>query len=379
MKKHGLLKTIISLITAFCFLVTIVAGVFYYSFSTEINKMLEVGLLVKTQYLHDVTFSQMITGAVKGMVQSLEDPYSVYLEGEEYEELQRYIQGSIGGIGVYVGVKDGKLVVVSPIEGTPAYEAGLKREDVIVKVDDTFTSELEYDETVARMRGEPGTPVSIGVTREGVAEILTFEITRKVIEIPSVESELTEKNIGYMRILTFASNTDEAVKEQLLELLEDGAKALVLDLRDNPGGDLSSAVNIAKLFVPEGPIVFTVDKRGEMVAYNNEESVSLNIPLVVLVNGGSASASEVLAGAIKDTESGVLLGERTFGKGIVQGIFMINEEDGLKLTTSKYLTPNKTDIHELGIEPDIFIELTAADEEDVQLKGALEYLEEQMD
>ncbi len=215
-----------------------------------------MGLLVKTQYLRDVSFEQLLKGAVRGMVESLEDPYSVFMDAKEYEDLQNYIQGSFGGIGIYVEIaKDNKLVVSSPIEGTPAYEAGIKSGDVIIKIDNTFTSDLEYDEAIARMRGEPGTEVKIGVMRAGVDTLLEFTLKRKVIDIPSVENTVLEDNIGYMRLKIFASNSDEAVGEQLEELKNKGIKALVLDLRDNPGGDLDSAVKIANYFIADSPIV----------------------------------------------------------------------------------------------------------------------------
>jgi carboxyl-terminal processing protease len=260
---------------------------------------------------------------------------------------------------------------------TPAYKEGIKSGDVIIKIGDTFTSELEYDESIARMRGEPGTNVTIGVLREGVSNLLEFNITREIIDIPTVESSVLENKIGYMRLKIFSSNTDEAVWEQLQDLKKQGIKALVLDLRDNPGGDLDSAVNIANYFVADGPIVYIVNKTGETHSYALADSELLGLPLVVLINGGSASASEVLSGAIKDYETGVLIGEKSFGKGIVQGVFNLTGGEGLKLTTSKYLTPNKTDIHEVGINPDIVVESENA-KEDIQLNQALDYLRNQL-
>ncbi|MCR4441630.1 MAG: S41 family peptidase [Peptococcaceae bacterium] len=379
MERHGFLKKITAILTVFCFIVTALVCLFYFTCSAEINRMLEVGFLIKTQYLHDVTVKQLLKGAARGMVESLDDPYSVFMDAQEYNDLQRYIQGSFGGIGIYVEVtKDRKLVVSSPIEGTPAYKAGIKRGDIIIKVDDAFTSEMEYDEAIARMRGEPGTKVKISVMREGMTKLLDFTLTREIIDIPSVESRVLENNIGYLRLKVFSSNTDEIAAKHLKSLQEKGIKALILDLRDNPGGDLETAVNIADYLIPESPIVYIVNKSGYTQTYKSADRNYLHLPLVVLINGGSASASEVLSGAVKDTGAGVLMGEKTFGKGIVQGIFPLGKGEGLKLTTSKYLTPAKKDIHEKGIEPDIVVAQPAAASEDVQLKKALEYLKSRL-
>jgi len=378
LQERKLLKRIISILTIFCYIVTAGVGFFYFAYYKEINRIYDVGMVVKTQYLHNATIKQMLKGAVRGMVESLEDPYSVFMDAKEYQDLQNYIHGSFGGIGIYVEItKDKKLIVSSPIEGTPAHKAGVKPGDVIIKIGETFTSDLEYDESIARMRGEPGTDVNIGIMREGVSNLLEFNLTREIIDIPTVESSVLDNGIGYMRLKLFSSNTDEAVWEQLQDLNTQGIKALVLDLRDNPGGDLDSAVNIANYFVTDGPIVYIVNKTGETHSYAMADPNKFGLPLVVLINGGSASASEVLSGAIKDYETGVLIGEKSFGKGIVQGVFNLEGGEGLKITTSKYLTPNKTDIHEVGINPDIVV-TAENDKEDIQLNQALDYLRNQL-
>lgn len=375
--NNNFLRRIISILTIICFIFTIIVGSFVVANFREIFRMLEVGLFIKTQYLEEVTTQKLLEGAVRGMVDSLGDPYSVFMDKKEYSDMHRYIQGSIGGIGIYVGLKDKKIIVVAPIEGSPAYKAGIQREDVIIKIDDRFASDLNYDEAVNLMRGEPGTQVNISIMREGVSKLLDFTFTREAIDIPTVESDVLKenKNIGYMRLRMFASNTDESVRQQLEELKARGIKGLIVDLRDNPGGDLESAVNIAGVFVSEGPVVYTVDRNQNVQSYGSEEGGGFDKPLVVLINGGSASASEVLSGAIKDTKTGTLIGEKTFGKGIVQAIFPLGGGDGLKLTTSKYLTPNKIDIHNKGIEPDIEVVLTQQDKEDLQLKEAVKILE----
>ena len=226
------------------------------------------------------------------------------------------------------------------------------------------------------MRGEPGTTVKVSVVREG--SIKDFTVVRDVIDIPTVESEVLSDKIGYLRLNLFASNSDEALVEHLDKLKQEKIEGLILDLRDNPGGDLESAINISRFFLPEGPVVYIVDNKGRMKSMDNNQPEELGIPLVVLINEGSASASEVLAGAIKDTNSGILIGEKTYGKALVQVLIQMRGKDALKLTTAKYLTPNKNDIQAKGIEPDIKVSLTAEDKEDTQLKKALDVLEKQL-
>jgi len=375
-EERSPMKRLVSVLTTICIIFTIVVGAFMVANFRNVVRMVEVGLLVKTQSLKPVDSNLLLEGAVRGMVDSLEDPYSSFMTKNEFLEMQRYIQGSIGGIGIYVGIKDNTIVVQAPIEGTPAAKAGILSEDIIVKINDTFTADLKYDEAVTMMRGDPGTQVKISIMRQGANKLLEFTLTREIIDLPTVSSEVLKDHpdIGYLRLRMFASNSDEALAQELKKLQDQSIKGLILDLRDNPGGDLESAVNIAKNFVPKGPVVFTVDRGGVTHTYESQEEPSFKAPVVILINGGSASASEVLAGAMKDTKVGTLVGEKTFGKGIVQAIFPLGGGDGLKLTTSKYLTPNKVDIHEKGIEPDVAIAPNANQTEDLQLKKALEVL-----
>ncbi|MDD2212220.1 MAG: S41 family peptidase [Clostridia bacterium] len=377
LENHKLLKRVFIILVIISFIVTAMVGIFLTTNYQNIGKMLEVAAVIKTQYLGDISVKQMMAGAVRGMVESLDDPYSAYMDKEEYQEFRQHIEGSIGGIGIYVSVKDEKFIVFSVIEGTPASKAGVQKGDVIYKVNYKLASEMDVDEAVAKMRGEPGTEVKISVLRAG--SIKDFTIVRDVIDIPTVESEVLPEKIGYLRLNLFASNSDEALVEHLDKLKRKKIEGLVLDLRDNPGGDLEAAVNIARYFVPKGPVVYIVDKKGRTKSMDNNQPVKLGVPLVVLINGGSASASEVLAGAIKDTNSGILIGEKSFGKALVQVLIEMKGQDALKLTTAKYLTPNKHDIQAKGIEPNLEVILKNEDQEDTQLKKALEILQKQLE
>ncbi|NLO76157.1 MAG: S41 family peptidase [Clostridia bacterium] len=374
--KNKTLRNIFIVLTIFSFLITGMVGILFATNYQNIGKLLQVMAIIKTQYLEDVPIKQLMAGAVRGMVDSLNDPYSVYMDQEEFQEFRQHIEGSIGGIGIFVSVQEDKFVVYSVIEGTPASRAGLKKGDIIYKVNNVLASEMDVDETVAKMRGEPGTTVKVSVVREG--SIKDFTVVRDVIDIPTVESEVLSDKIGYLRLNLFASNSDEALVEHLDKLKQEKIEGLILDLRDNPGGDLESAINISRFFLPEGPVVYIVDNKGRMKSMDNNQPEELGIPLVVLINEGSASASEVLAGAIKDTNSGILIGEKTYGKALVQVLIQMRGKDALKLTTAKYLTPNKNDIQAKGIEPDIKVSLTAEDKEDTQLKKALDVLEKQL-
>ena len=365
----------------FCVVFTTVLGGLILTDYKGLGQLVQVVALVKANFLWDVEIGQLIEGAITGLVESLGDQYSAYMNAEKFQELQRHIQGSFGGIGIYVGVREGNITVIAPIEGTPAAKAGIKAGDVIAKINGKATVNMDIDEAVSLMKGEPGTEVKVSIERPGQEKPLEFTLVREIINVPTVAGEILPQNpdIAYLRISMFASNTDEALSKELEMLEEKGFKGLIIDLRDNPGGDLQSVVNIAGYFVPAGPIVHIVDNNNNFQTFSAPGN-NLEIPLVVLINGGSASASEILAGAIKDTKTGTLIGTNTFGKGIVQSIYFLNEGAGLKLTTAKYLTPNKNDIHEKGIAPDIVVELpeyAPGQEfvEDTQLKKAIEVLE----
>lgn len=380
--KKKILQGFFTIVVLVCFAVTVIVGSVFVTNYQNIGRLLQVGVLIKSSFLWPVTTGELIEGAIDGMVNSLNDEYSVYMNAKKFEDLQTHIQGAFGGIGIYVGVRDEKITVIAPIEGTPGAKAGIKPGDVIVKINDKSTANMDIDEAVGIMKGEPGTDVKVSIARASTDKILEFTITREIINVPTVEGELLKENpdIAYLKIAMFASNTDEAFAEEMRKLSGQGFKAMIIDLRYNPGGDLHTVVNIAGHFVPQGPVVHIVyndDKIETLTAPGN----NIEVPIVVLINDGSASASEILAGAIKDTGVGQLIGTTTFGKGLVQSIYFLNQGAGLKLTTAKYLTPNKNDIHKKGIEPDIRIELPEVvpgheDEfKDTQLLKAIEVLE----
>lgn len=307
----------------------------------------------------DVSFSNVVDGVMEGMVASLDDPYSTYLDSEEYEDLEQHISGSYGGIGLLISESEANgLEVVSPFKGTPAYRAGIKSGDIIVKIEGKETAGLELEEAANLMKGDPGTKVTLTVHPKESAATKDYVIEREEIHIPSVQGEmLPETKIAYINLMMFSQQTDADLQAVFKKIGINDAEGIILDLRDNPGGDLGAAVDVAGYFIPQGPAVHIVSKAGTDTL--ETENNYLNKKLVVLVNGGSASASEIVSGAIKDNGSGTLVGTTTFGKGLVQSVFEISNKSALKLTTAKYLTPAKKDIHKKGIVPDEVVKMDA--------------------
>ena len=292
--------------------------------------------------------------AIKGMTQSLKDPYTVFMNASEYKSFVEQSEGHFVGIGAQLGIKDDKVTVVSPIEGSPAEEAGLKSGDVILKVDGTDITEPNVEKTVSMIKGEQGKPVTLTIARANSKEI-DITIVRDVIKVVSVRGEIIDGNIGYIQISSFDEDVAKNFKEKIVELKNKGMKGMILDLRGNPGGFLGEAVNVASQFIPKGEVVtYTVDKYG-----NKQESKSIGgeaegMPLVILIDGGSASASEVVTGALRDYGAGTIIGTTSFGKGVVQQLIEFKDGNGgLKVTTSKYYTPNGENIHKIGIKPDV--------------------------
>ncbi|PKM82337.1 MAG: peptidase S41 [Firmicutes bacterium HGW-Firmicutes-14] len=347
----------------------------------NLGTLARVVSLIDRHYLEPAAAPEMVNGAIKGVVDALGDPYSVYMPPKMYKELREQVQGSFGGIGILVGQNEEHLTVVKPIKGTPAYEEGLKAGDVIFKIDGKDTKEMDMDTAVNLMRGPVGSEVSLTIYRQSDKKMHDFTIVREIIKVPTVEGEIIpDTRVAYIAIMQFTSNTASELQKVLSDLgvtysNKSGLDGIILDLRGNPGGELESAVRVADLFIPGGPIVF-ITYRSENEEVYEADNQYINLPLVVLVDGNSASASEIVAGAIKDTESGTLIGTKTFGKGVVQSLYELQNNAGLKLTTGKYLTPQRKDINKKGIEPDIKVEQPEEGEKDVQLEKAIEIIKE---
>lgn len=372
-----------------CLIFTVVVGGFIVTNLDHLGRLARVVKLVESDYLEEVSVDTLIDGATKGIVDSLGDPYSSYMNAQENEELMQQIEGKFGGVGIILSLKDPqKLVVLRPIKNTPAAKAGLQPGDVIIKIDDVDATTIDQEKAVSLMRGNPGTNVTLVVYRESIKQNVTVPLTRENIAVPTVEGLALPGNqdIAYIGISQFSSHTALELNEVLRNMDISKYKGMILDLRYNHGGELESAVGVASYFVQPGPIVYIVDKGGNAVTKASEGNY-LGIPFVVLVNEESASAAEIVSGAIKDRGTGTLVGVKTFGKGIVQTIYQLDRGTSVKLTTAKYLTPNKIDIHKKGIEPDVEVKLKDGEEAtlsptakafDTQLTEALKVLRQQM-
>ncbi|NNG47146.1 MAG: S41 family peptidase, partial [Deltaproteobacteria bacterium] len=313
---------------------------------------------VQVSYVEEPEMDKIVEGAIKGMLQTL-DPHSSYLTPEMLKQVEVETKGVFGGLGIEIGIKDGILTIIAPIEDTPAYRAGLLAGDKIVKIEDDPTKDLTVMDAVKRLRGEPGTQVKIWVARAGVGELLPFTITRAIIKIRSVKTKALGDGIGYIKLLQFQQNSSAELEKALKERMKDeeGLRGLVLDLRNNPGGLLDQSVKVADKFIESGLIVYT-DGRIESQKFKysaHREGTHSGFPMVVLVNAGSASASEIVAGALQDHGRAVVLGMKTFGKGSVQTILPLEDGSALRLTTARYFTPNGRSIQAKGIEPDIVV------------------------
>jgi carboxyl-terminal processing protease len=337
--------------------------------------------IVRKNYVEEVDTKELINGAINGMLNSL-DPHSAYLTPDLYKDLQMETQGRFGGLGIEITVRNGILTVVSPIEDTPAYKAGVKAGDQIIKIEEEFTKDMTLTQAVKKLRGPKGTKVTISIKREGSAEILTFGIERDTIRVQSVRSRNLEEGYGYVRIAQFQERTDRDVQRALEKLNGEkaGVKGLVLDLRNNPGGLLTQAVRISDLFLDSGLIVYTEGRlEGQRQKYfARKEGSWMDFPIVVLVNGGSASASEIVAGALQDHKRAIVLGTKTFGKGSVQTILPLDDSSALRLTTARYYTPKGRSIQATGIVPDIVLDTTSLQEAKAEEKQRLNLREENL-
>ena len=331
-------------------------------------KILGIYSLINKSYVNDVVSDKLVAGMIKGMVESLGDEHSIYLDKKMYQEMLMKTEGYFGGVGIVLGVKDKDLTVVAPIEDTPGFLAGIKPGDIIVAIDQINVKDLSLEEAVNKIRGEQGSTVVLSIKR--AEEIKDYILNRSNIEIKTVKGEILDNNVGYIRIAMFSEKTATELNKVYQELINKGATAFVLDLRSNPGGLLQASVAAANLFVPQGPVVSVVHKDGSKEVYSSNLA-SINYPLAVLINGGSASAAEILAGAIKDTNAGTLIGTKSYGKGSVQGVIPIGNAEAIKLTIAKYYTPSNVSIDGVGIEPNIIVELPKDAKTDVQLAKAL--------
>jgi len=363
LKKHGFLVTLL--------LICLVGGLFlsggavtkvlaiargeYESLETFTNIL----AIVKKNYVDDVDGKDLIKGAIRGMLTSL-DPHSAYLTPDLFKELQTETQGKFGGLGIEITIRDGLLTVVSPIEDTPADRAGIKAGDQIIKIEGEFTKDMTLGKAVSKMRGLKGSKINISVRRKGVPRLLDFAIVRDIIRVRSVRDRTLEEGFAYIRIAQFQERTKRDLQKALEKLSSDNGEilGLVLDLRNNPGGLLTQAVRVSDLFLDSGLIVYTEGRldHQKQKYYSHKEGSWTQFPMVILVNGGSASASEIVAGAMQDHKRAIVLGTKTFGKGSVQTILPLDDRSAIRLTTARYFTPKGRSIQATGIVPDIVME-----------------------
>ena len=348
------------------------------------NKLQVLEDTIDRYYLESVDEQTLEKGVYDGLVEALGDPYSTYYSSEELKELQDKTEGIYYGIGAYVGIDaDTSLPrLTGIIEGTPAQESGLRAGDLLYKVDGEEVQGLELTQVVSKIKGEEGTSVHLTIIREGATDYLEVDVVRRKVESPTVNQKMLDGGIGYIQITEFDTVTLDQFTEALAVCRGSGMKGLILDLRGNPGGNLNTVCDIAREILPKGLIVYTEDKDGKRSEYTCDGTKEMKEPLVVLVDSGSASASEILAGAVKDYGIGTLVGTTTFGKGIVQRIISLRDGSAVKLTVSNYYTPNGNNIHKIGIEPDIEEKFDSEayynDGVDNQLNKAIEIMNEKL-
>jgi carboxyl-terminal processing protease len=342
----------------------------------ELRALADVFNAIKQGYVEPIDDKKLITDAISGMVSGL-DPHSVYLDADAFKDLQAGTQGEFGGLGIEVGTEDGFIKVISPIEDTPAFRAGIQAGDLIIKLDDTSVKGMNLTEAVKRMRGKPGTRITLTLVRKGENQPIDVPLTREVIRVQSVKSKPLDAGYGYVRVAQFQEKTAASLVDHLIRLSkEEATQGLILDLRNDPGGLLHGAVGVAAAFLPQNTLVVTTDGRTddahrEFRAHPDDylrgrrddflaalPSFAREVPMVVLVNSGSASAAEIVAGALQDHKRATVMGTRTFGKGSVQTILPLNNNTAIKLTTARYFTPSGRSIQAKGIDPDIVVEET---------------------
>ncbi|MBT9168028.1 MAG: Carboxy-terminal processing protease CtpB [Syntrophomonadaceae bacterium] len=327
--------------------------------SEELKPFIETFNILAQRHLDEVAKEELIDAAIKGMVDALDDPQTSFLDAEHWEEMMMKIDGSFSGIGIEINVVNEYITIIAPIKNTPGERAGLLAGDRIVAVDGASLVGATTMEAVKLMRGPTGTEVTLTVERDGLPAPLTFQITRGNIVLPSVFPEMLAGKIGYIKVTTFDEHTSRDFREALLLLETQGMKALILDLRDNPGGLLNEAIKVGQELLPAGPITHVANRHGVIQRTYSSFGVQKPYPIVVLVNGASASAAEIIAGAFQDTGTGILVGTKTYGKATVQHMERLSNSAGLRYTVAKYQTPSGRDINGKGLEPDVVVELPA--------------------
>ena len=354
----------------------------YKKLKENYGKLATLQHLIEETYYLPVDSEKLYEGMYKGLFWGIGDPYSSYLTSKEYEELMMTTTGEYEGIGVTIAPdQNGYIKVVAPMDDSPAERAGIKSGDKIISVDGVEYRGDSIDRAASAMRGKEGTKVKIGVMRGN--ETFELEIIRASITLETVKSELLDNGIGYIRISSFEERTADDFGKALRDIEANGAKGLIIDLRDNPGGLVDVCIEVADYLLPEGVVTFTENKKGERKYFKSNPGAT-SLPFVVLVNGGTASAGEIVAGAVKDHEQGIVVGTKTYGKGIIQEILPLDAGDAIKLTIMQYFSPKGNTIHEIGLEPDYVVELSEEDfvngelprEKDKQLKKAIELLEQ---
>ena len=323
--------------------------------------------IIRSEYVEVSKSKDLIYGALNGMLSSL-DPYSQFMDPDMYKEMKIETEGEFGGIGIEISIRDNLLTIIAPIEDTPAYRVGLKAGDKIVKIDGEISKDFTLFEGVKRLRGKPGTDVEVLILRESERKLLDFKITRSIIKLESIKrAELIEPGFGYIRLVQFQENSGRDLESKLRELEKTDLKALILDLRNNPGGLLDSAVDVSEKFLEEGKVVVSTNGRADdqdFIFKSKRKSKHLGYPVAVLINGGSASASEIVAGALQDHKRAIIIGTKSFGKGSVQTVVPLSDGSAVRLTTSKYFTPSNRSIHNEGIEPDLTVPFREFKEKD---------------
>lgn len=324
----------------------------------ELRRFSEVFDRIKSSYVEPVDDAKVLEDAIRGMISGL-DPHSSYLEPKAFEELQEHTSGEFGGVGIEISLEDGFIRVITPIDDTPAVKAGIKAGDLITRIDDQPVKSMDLDDAINRMRGKPGTEIILTILREGEEKPREIKVIRDVIQVTSIKYHMLGERFAYVRITQFQGNTGADLKKVLQKIQSDGEiRGLVLDMRNNPGGVLQAAVEVVDAFINKGMIVYTKGRNAssdsEFLATSDE--MLANVPMVVLINGGSASASEIVAGALQDHKRAVIMGTGSFGKGSVQTILPLTDKRALKLTTARYFTPSGRSIQAQGIQPDVIVE-----------------------